>query len=80
MNNFNKQLKRYGWTLCSYNYGKNLENIFVYGKNPDSKILKYFVDNPFSSYIDFDDKNSAITEELGVVTAYSQVEGYKIAI
>ena len=76
-----KQLKSEGWILSSYNYGKNLENMLISGNNPHRKIMEYLVDNPFFSYIDFDDAFSAHTEKLGIVTAYRKiVKGCTIAI
>ena len=57
LRNLEKRFKNTTWILVSYNYGKNLEKIHVFGKINDRKIVKHLMNNPFSSFIDFEDKD-----------------------
>ena len=57
-------LTEYGWKLCSYNYGKNLEDVLVFGEINNKRIVQHLLENLFSSFIDFEDKDSEIFEKM----------------
>ena len=49
-------LQKFDCTLCRYNFGKNLEKVKYFAKINDPEIETFLEQNPFKSFIDFEDK------------------------
>ena len=66
-------IESFDCTLCSFNYGKNLEKEIQFSKIGDPKIENYLKDNPFKSFIDFEDEENEEIEIEGVITVVKQI-------